>query len=150
MRDRSQAEAADQFKQLLGEPQGIQKIVQGRVIGRGTIHSIARNLLYSLSGVKKVYDCLLALGPSRCRALVGVSSGLSSGCEVLACQRSRGSQRHSNKGQDYRTDRNSIHVDDSRPDAARTERAVFGMFGHSPYEKGRERPRSSTLDRFDG
>lgn len=107
----------------------MQKIVHWRVIGRGAMHSVVRNLLYSLNSVKKANDCLLALGPSRCGVLVGVSPGLSSGCKVLACQRSRCSQCHSNEGQDCRADGGSIHVDDSRPDAVRAERTGIGISG---------------------
>ena len=58
----------------------MQKIVHRRVIGRGAMHSVVHNLLYSLNSVKKANDCVLALGPSRCGALVGVSPGLSSDC----------------------------------------------------------------------
>lgn len=104
----------------------MQKIVHWRVIGRRAMHSVVYNLLYSLYGVKKANDCLLALGPSRRGTLVGMSSRLSSGCEVLACQRSCGSQHHSDEGQDCRADGRSIHVDDSRPDAVRAERTDIG------------------------
>ena len=107
----------------------MQKIVDRRVIGRAATRSIVDNLLYSLNSVKKANDCLLALGPSRCGALVGVSPGLASDCEVLACQRSRGSHRHSDEGQDRRTDDRSIHVDDSCPDAVRAERTGLGNPG---------------------
>jgi hypothetical protein len=95
----------------------MQKIVHWRVIGQGGIHSVVHNLFHSLNSVKKGNDRLLALCPSRSGALISVSPGLSSGCEVLACQRSCGSQCNSNEGQDCGTDGGYIHADDSRPDA---------------------------------